>query len=242
MNIPFVGPNVPLAGDADLADGELDLVLLAGRGPRAAARLRHRARRIGLGADAKPRRQARSTDPDGAARRLAVAGRRRAGRPGRGCRYARHRHPPAAGRRTGRWRPTNRRSVMICAFSGTSLLHGPSDWGPTANQHQVLHLNDPARPARHHRSRQQRLASAPTLEVVALILVAVILAGAIMTFGAVYTNAFGAGERFASLVHRIDLIVDPPPDRPTAPTILSTPRPSRKPRPRRTRRRRRAAP
>ena len=28
MNIPFVGPNVPLAGDADLADGELDLVLL----------------------------------------------------------------------------------------------------------------------------------------------------------------------------------------------------------------------
>ena len=28
MNIPFVGPNIPLAGDADLADGELDLVLL----------------------------------------------------------------------------------------------------------------------------------------------------------------------------------------------------------------------
>ena len=46
-----------------------------------------------------------------------------------------------------------------------------------------------------------------------------------MTFGAVYTNAFGAGDRFASLLHRIDLIVDPPPDRPTAPTILATPRP-----------------
>ena len=60
---------------------------------------------------------------------------------------------------------------------------------------------------------------------VALILVAVIPAGAIMAFGAVYTNAFGAGDRFASLLHRIDLIVDPPPDRPTAPTILSTPRP-----------------
>ena len=28
MNIPFAGPNIPLAGDADLADGELDLVLL----------------------------------------------------------------------------------------------------------------------------------------------------------------------------------------------------------------------
>jgi hypothetical protein len=60
---------------------------------------------------------------------------------------------------------------------------------------------------------------------VALILVAVILAGAIMAVGAVYTNAFGAGDRFASLLHRIDLMIDPPPDRPTAPTILSTPRP-----------------
>ena len=60
---------------------------------------------------------------------------------------------------------------------------------------------------------------------VALILVAVILAGAIMAAGAVYTNAFGAGERFASLLHRIDLIVDPPPDRATAPTIDATPRP-----------------
>jgi hypothetical protein len=60
---------------------------------------------------------------------------------------------------------------------------------------------------------------------VALVLIAVLLAGAIMTFGAVYTNAFGAGDRFASLLDRIDLIVDPPPDRPTAPTILATPRP-----------------
>jgi len=30
MNIPFVGPNIPLAGDAEMDDGELDLVLLAG--------------------------------------------------------------------------------------------------------------------------------------------------------------------------------------------------------------------
>lgn len=28
MNIPFVGPNIPLAGDAEIDDGELDLVLL----------------------------------------------------------------------------------------------------------------------------------------------------------------------------------------------------------------------
>jgi hypothetical protein len=60
---------------------------------------------------------------------------------------------------------------------------------------------------------------------IAIILVAVLLAGAAMAFGAVYTNAFGAGDRFANLMERIDLIVDPPPDRPTAPTILATPRP-----------------
>src|SRR6187200_1976568 len=60
---------------------------------------------------------------------------------------------------------------------------------------------------------------------IALVLVAVLLAGAIMAAGAVYANAFGAGDRFASLLHRIDLIVDPPPDVPTAPTILATPRP-----------------
>src|SRR5262245_25655804 len=60
---------------------------------------------------------------------------------------------------------------------------------------------------------------------IALVLVAIVLAGAIMAAGAVYTNAFGAGDRFAHLLERIDLIVDPPPDRPTAPTILATPRP-----------------
>jgi hypothetical protein len=60
---------------------------------------------------------------------------------------------------------------------------------------------------------------------IALVLVAILLAGAAMAAGAVYTNAFGAGDRFAHLLERIDLIVDPPPDRPTAPTILATPRP-----------------
>jgi hypothetical protein len=60
---------------------------------------------------------------------------------------------------------------------------------------------------------------------IALVLVAILLAGAAMAAGAVYTNAFGAGDRFAHLLERIDLIVDPPPDVPTAPTILATPRP-----------------
>jgi len=63
------------------------------------------------------------------------------------------------------------------------------------------------------------------LRVVALGLVAVLLAGSITAMGAVWTNAFGAGDRFANLLDRIDLIIDPPPDRPIAPTQLSTPRP-----------------
>jgi hypothetical protein len=61
--------------------------------------------------------------------------------------------------------------------------------------------------------------------VVALSLVALVFAGALTAGGAVYTNAFGAGDRFAGLLERIDLLIDPPPDRPTAPTIVSTPRP-----------------
>jgi hypothetical protein len=55
--------------------------------------------------------------------------------------------------------------------------------------------------------------------------VAVLLAGSLTAGGAIWTNAFGAGDRFTSLMERIDLIIDPPPDRPTAPTIASTPRP-----------------
>jgi hypothetical protein len=56
-------------------------------------------------------------------------------------------------------------------------------------------------------------------------LVAVFLAGSVTAAGAVFTNTLGAGERFASLIERIDLILDPPPDRETEPTVDSTPRP-----------------
>jgi len=68
-----------------------------------------------------------------------------------------------------------------------------------------------------------RLSGRAKWAVIALI--AIVLAGAVMAFGAVATNAFGAGDRFASLLHRIDMVLDPPPDRAIAPTLLSTPRP-----------------
>jgi hypothetical protein len=61
--------------------------------------------------------------------------------------------------------------------------------------------------------------------VVGITLVAASLA-AVLSVGAVWTNAFGAGDRFDGLVARIELFLDPPPDRPTRPTVAVTPRPS----------------
>lgn len=43
---------------------------------------------------------------------------------------------------------------------------------------------------------------------------------------AVRNNVLGAGERFDRLVARVELFLDPPPDRPTVPTVVVTQRPS----------------
>ena len=48
-------------------------------------------------------------------------------------------------------------------------------------------------------------------------------------FTAVWTNALGAGDRLDRLLARIDLIVDPPPDRPTLPTVVVSETPSAAP-------------
>ena len=74
----------------------------------------------------------------------------------------------------------------------------------------------PLPPRRRRRSRTRGLVIG---------LVAVFLAGSVTAAGAVWTNAFGAGDRFANLVERIDLMLDPPPDRETEPTVDATPRP-----------------
>jgi hypothetical protein len=47
----------------------------------------------------------------------------------------------------------------------------------------------------------------------------------------VWTNAFGAADRFAGLLTRIDLIIDPPPDRSIPPIADITPRPIATPTP-----------
>ncbi len=58
-----------------------------------------------------------------------------------------------------------------------------------------------------------------------LALLTVAIAGA-SGFTAVRTNALGAADRFDRVVERIQLFVDPPPDRATVPTVVVTPRPS----------------
>ncbi len=69
-------------------------------------------------------------------------------------------------------------------------------------------------------TRRRRLIKRGALLVLVAMLVAVPL-----TAGAVWTNALGAGDRFDRLLHKIDLIIDPPPDRPTVATVQVTPRP-----------------
>jgi hypothetical protein len=45
-------------------------------------------------------------------------------------------------------------------------------------------------------------------------------------FTAVSTNALGAADRLDRVVERVSLFLDPPPDRPTAETVVVTPRPT----------------
>ena len=47
----------------------------------------------------------------------------------------------------------------------------------------------------------------------------------VLGVGAVMTNTFGAGDRFEGLLARIDMVLDPPPDRSIPPTVDVTPRP-----------------
>jgi hypothetical protein len=69
--------------------------------------------------------------------------------------------------------------------------------------------------------RRHRLALALRAAVILL------TSGALLATGAIWTNTFGAGDRFERLIDRIELAMDPPPDRPTVPTITVTPSPSR---------------
>jgi hypothetical protein len=66
--------------------------------------------------------------------------------------------------------------------------------------------------------------------LVRLLVVALVMA-LISGVTAVYTNAFGVGDRFDNLVDRVALWIDPPPDRPTRRTVAVTPQPTPTPAP-----------
>lgn len=70
----------------------------------------------------------------------------------------------------------------------------------------------------HAHRRRRRIAWGPiVVAVLALVLVGVATVG---------LNLFGMGDRAANLVRRIELVIDPPPDRPIEEAELVTPRPS----------------
>jgi hypothetical protein len=62
--------------------------------------------------------------------------------------------------------------------------------------------------------------------VAALLLVLAVIGAVVLV-----TNPLGIRTRLHSVAHRIELMVDPPPDRPIADTVLVTPRPSLEPTP-----------
>jgi hypothetical protein len=66
------------------------------------------------------------------------------------------------------------------------------------------------------------------------LVVAAVVVALVSGVTAVYTNAFGVGDRFDNLVDRVALIVDPPPDRPTRRTVAVTAPPSLTPAPTRS--------
>jgi hypothetical protein len=57
-------------------------------------------------------------------------------------------------------------------------------------------------------------------------LAAVLLALILLGLGAVWLNVLGVGDRVENLARRIELLLDPPPDRPIDEAVLVTPRPA----------------
>jgi hypothetical protein len=71
----------------------------------------------------------------------------------------------------------------------------------------LAHLPQPIYRQRSRRFRVLRL-------MVVMVVVVALVGGA-----AVWANAFGIGTRFEHLVARVAVLIDPPPDRPTSPTV-----------------------
>ncbi|HKG57011.1 MAG TPA: hypothetical protein VKA85_07175 [Candidatus Limnocylindrales bacterium] len=92
---------------------------------------------------------------------------------------------------------------------------------------------DPDRRAREAAAfRRRRIASARRAPSRWLTLFfALILVGGVAASGAVATDAFGVGTKFEHLVRKVQLAINPPPDRETVATVEITPEPSIDPTP-----------
>jgi peptidase C39-like protein len=88
-----------------------------------------------------------------------------------------------------------------------------------------LTVAEVTRRRREARSRRSSSSRWPQVAV-ALILVAALTSGT-----AVATNAFGAGDKFERLIRKVQLAINPPPDRPTEATVDITPEPTESPTP-----------
>jgi hypothetical protein len=86
-------------------------------------------------------------------------------------------------------------------------------------------LNQRAATLRAARSGVRPRGGRPSGRWISVIVVVAVLAG-LLGGAAVATNSFGAGDKFQRLLRRIELAVNPPPDRASVPTIEVTPPPS----------------
>src|SRR5262245_55575743 len=77
-------------------------------------------------------------------------------------------------------------------------------------------------PAGYRLEPPSRRKTRSTARVAGSLFLVLVLVGGLLATGAIWTNTFGAGERFDHLMDRVRLAVNPPPDREIVPTVQVT--------------------
>jgi hypothetical protein len=93
------------------------------------------------------------------------------------------------------------------ARPSTHQAHPLAPGARSSDVNPLAHL-----PAPIYRYRSRR-------SLVLRVVILAVLAGVLLGGAAIWTDAFGFGEKFGHLVERIALIINPPPDRPTVQTV-----------------------
>ena len=121
----------------------------------------------------------------------------------------------------GRRRSTPRNTASVRDVVSTGETARSSGIGPgcvTVVAEIRMYRPPAALPGRAATRRKTR----STARIGGTLFVVVVLVGALVATGAIWTNTFGAGERFDHLVDRVRLAVNPPPDREIVPTVQVT--------------------